>query len=137
MKRKEIYILSATLLILSVVGFALKAEAKYDIKRMTPEVSNALDNRRGRFEAIKEFKKKGIIGENNRGYVELKGSDSEARNLVENENRDRKVIYRTIAEQNGLQDALETIEKVFAQVQRDKADPGEKIQTEDGNWTTK
>jgi len=122
------------------VGFMVspvRAAAKYDIKKMTPEVSEALDSRRARFDTIKEFKKQGVLGENNRGYVEVFGSNSAASSLADQENRDRKVIYRTIAEQNGLQSALDTIEKVFAQVQRDKAESGEKIQTEDGRWITK
>lgn len=113
------------------------AEGKYDIKEMTPEVKTALENRRGRFEELKNLKAQGIVGENNRGYAEVLGDDSSARTLVENENADRGVIYKTIEVQNNLSGALETIEKVFAQVQRDKASPGDKIQTEDGRWVTK
>jgi uncharacterized protein len=115
----------------------LYAAAKYDIKQMTPQVEQALEARRGRFDKLKEFKKQGIVGENNRGYVEVLGGGGEAAGLVAQENRDRKVIYQAIAEQNGLQSQLDVIEKVFAQVQREKAQPGEKIQSEDGHWTGK
>ncbi|HLD70053.1 MAG TPA: YdbL family protein [Candidatus Omnitrophota bacterium] len=113
------------------------AEGKYDIKEMTPEVKTALENRRSRFDELKNLKAQGIVGENNRGYVEVPGDDPSARNLVENENADRRIIYKTIEVQNNLSGALATIEKVFAQVQRDKANPGDKIQTEDGAWVTK
>ena len=53
------------------------------------------------------------------------------------ENNDRKVIYQTIAQQNGLENAVGTIESVFAQVQRDKAAPGDQVQDEDGRWTAR
>lgn len=113
------------------------AEGKYDIKEMTPEVKAALENRRSRFDELKSLKAKGVVGENNRGYVEALKNDSSVKGLVENENADRRVIYKTIEVQNNLSGAMETIEKVFAQVQRDKASSGDKIQAEDGAWVAK
>ena len=113
------------------------AEGKYDIKEMTPEVKTALEDRRSRFDQLKSLKAKGLVGENNRGYVEALGNDSAAGSLVDSENNDRRVIYKTIEVQNNLSGALGTIEKVFAQVQRDKASPGDKVQDEDGRWVTK
>ena len=113
------------------------AEGQYDIKEMTPEVKAALENRRSRFDQLKEFKARGLVGENNRGYVEVLSYDLAANSVAESENQDRKVIYKAIEVQNNLSGALETIEKVFAQVQRDKASPGDKIQTEDGAWVVK
>ena len=113
------------------------AEGKYDIKEMTPEVKAALESRRNRFEQLKSLKAQGFVGENNRGYLEVLGNDSSARSLVDSENNDRRVIYKAIEVQNNLSSALATIEKVFAQVQRDKASPGDKIQDEDGAWVTK
>ncbi len=113
------------------------AEGKYDIKQMTPEVQDALNDRRDRFDQLRALKSSGIVGENNRGYVEALKQEGSAGDIVTAENRDRKVIYQTIAEQNGLENAISTIESVFAQVQRDKAEPGEQIQTEDGRWVAK
>lgn len=123
-------------LLASMIWSSVGQAAKYSIKEMTPEVSQALDSRRARFDQLAEFKKSGVVGENNRGYVEVLSGD-EARSLVEAENRDRKVIYETIARQNDLTGALETIEKVFAEEQRGRAGAGEMIQTEDGRWIKK
>jgi len=110
----------------------------YDIKEMTPEVKTALDSRRARFDQLKEFKRQGVIGENNKGYVELLVENTEAKNLVEAENKDRRFIYTTIVQQNNLSaDALSTVESVFAQVQRDKASTGDKMQGTDGVWRIK
>ncbi len=113
------------------------AEGAYDIKEMTPEVKSALEGRRNRFDQLRELKAKGAIGENNRGYVEVIGDGAGAQSVVDAENSDRRLIYKTIEQQNDLSNALGTIEKVFAQVQRDKASPGDKIQDESGNWTAK
>ena len=113
------------------------AQAKYSIKEMTPVVESALNSRRDRFEQLKALKANGTIGENNKGYVEVVAGDATAADVVAAENKDRKVIYQTIADQNGLNDELSTIEKVFADVQRDKASSGDKIQSEDGSWITK
>jgi uncharacterized protein YdbL (DUF1318 family) len=133
------YILLFLVMILSV-SFQVSngyAEGKYQIKQMTPEVNSALENRRSRFDQLRDLKSKGIVGETNRGYVKAIESIGDAESLVQAENDDRKIIYKTIAQQNGLEGALETIEKVFAQVQRDKAESGDKVQQEDGSWTTK
>ncbi len=113
------------------------AEGKYDIKQMTPEVQNALNGRRDRFDQLRALKSSGAVGENNRGYAEVLKQEGPAGDIVAAENRDRKVIYQTIAEQNGLENAISTIESVFAQVQRDKAGPGEQVQMEDGRWVSK
>ena len=134
--KKNIFIL------LCFMSFALLtnqswAENKYSIKEMTPAVQAALDGRKDRFEQLSELKKKGLIGENNQGYVEVLVKGQGAEEPAAAENKDRQVIYQTIADQNGLKDELSTIEKVFAEVQRDKAQSGEKIQNADGSWTTK
>ena len=130
---KKIIFMAVLLVMFSNLGWA---EGKYSIKSMTPEARQALDGRRDRYSQLRDFKSFGIIGENNRGYVEVLKDDPQANAVAADENRDRGVIYKTIAEQNGLEGALSTIESAFAQVQKDKAEAGDKIQTEDGSWTT-
>lgn len=125
--------------ILLTSGFqpVLSFAADYNIKQMTPEVTAALENRRARYNQIQDLKKQGLIGENNQGYISVLKHDVKIVPVIEAENQDRKVIYQTIADQNGLSGALNQIEKVFAGVQRDKAQAGEKVQLENGNWVTK
>ena len=126
-----------SVLILLPLG-KLQAQQSYDIKELTPEVKSALDSRRERFDSLKQLKAQGTIGENNRGYVDALTADKNAKELAAAENKDRKFIYQTIAEQNGLPaDAVSTIENVFAQVQRNKAVAGDKIQGSDGSWSVK
>ena len=114
------------------------AQPAYNIKELTPEVKAALDSRKARFEELRTFKSKSVIGENSKGYVDVLEKSDDAQALADAENNDRKFIYQAIVEQNELSaDSLATIEGVFAQVQRDKAASGDKVQTEDGSWVSK
>ncbi len=125
-------ILAATLTPLSARG-----EEKYSLKEMTPEVSVALEARRARFDNLADLKSKGMVGEDIRGYLKALVSAPEVEAVVDAENKDRKFVYTTIAEQNNLAGEMATIEKVFAEVQHDKAKPGEKVQDANGQWVTK
>ena len=111
------------------------------LKFTTPEVQKAIDSRRSRFDYLKKFKAQGLIGEDKEGHLTVLGSGpevDEVGNLVEMENRDRETIYTAIVDQNNLSaDAIAAIRSTFAEVQREKADPGEKIQLPSGEWKTK
>lgn len=112
--------------------------ADYNIKQMTPEVTVALENRRSRYEQLQDLKKQGLIGENNKGYISVLKHNVDIVGVIEAENQDRKVIYEAIAVQNQLgSGAIGVIEKAFANVQREKARPGEKVQLENGDWVSK
>lgn len=115
------------------------AQAGYDIKVMTPQVEAALQARKARFAELKAIKGQGVVGENNRGYVEVfDGGGILVKELVTAENANRKELYQAIVEQNDLGvKAMSTVEGVFAGVQRDKAAVGEKIQEPSGRWVTK
>ena len=136
---KNIFAKVLSVLVLGILCCAQPAAAaqSYNIKEMTPQVQSALDGRRDRYEELSALKAKGVIGENNRGYVQALKSEGNVDALVKGENSDRKAIYQAIAEQNNLSGEIETIDKVFASVQRDKAGSGEMIQTEDGRWVSK
>ena len=133
---KKIIFIAVLLMMFSNLGWA---EGKYSIKSMTPEMQQALDGRKDRFGGLRLLKSIGSVGENNRGYVEVLYIDAKslAPDVVAEENHDRQIIYRTITQQNDLEGALSTIESAFADVQREKAEAGDKIQTEDGHWITK
>ncbi|MBM3253739.1 MAG: DUF1318 domain-containing protein [Candidatus Omnitrophica bacterium] len=102
------------------------------------EVQAAIESRKARYQTIKDYKRQGLIGENNKGYLIAFSEDSAVKNLVEQENKDRLIIYKSIVEQKGYpRDAISQIEDVSAQEQRDRAESGEKIQLENGEWITK
>ena len=122
-----------------IVGSLLSAyAAQYDIKNMTPEVTQAISNRQSRYEELQSSKAAGSVGENNRGYVEVLNGSPEGQSLVSAENNDRRVIYQTIASQNNLGPSdVAIVEGVFGEVQREKARPGESIQNAAGEWVKK
>ncbi len=109
-----------------------------ELKTITPEVQKALDARRDRFGSLKSAKAQGFVGEDNQGHVAALGGGVELQVLVQSENGDRDLIYQAIIQQNNLPpDAIGTIRTAFAEVQREKAEAGEKIQFPSGEWKTK
>jgi uncharacterized protein YdbL (DUF1318 family) len=134
MFKKIIIVIAAVLIMFSSLALA---KGKYSIKTMTPEIKAAFHARKERFADLRALKASGAVGENNHGYVEVLKNEGQSSSITDEENRDRKVIYITIAQQNGLEGSLSTIESAFADVQREKAETGDKVQNEDGGWISK
>ncbi len=121
---------------LLATGISTAEAGAYDIRENTPEVQSAISGRQSRFSALKQLKAQGAIGENNRGYVDALDSAGSA--IAQAENSDRRVLYRAIVDQNNLgAEGMDKVEMVFAEVQRDKASAGEKIQDPSGKWITR
>ena len=110
--------------------------AQYDIKEMTPAIQQALQNRQARYEQLQTLKAQGILGENNQGFVTA--LKPEGGTAAASENQDRQVIYQAIVQQNNLPaSGIAQVEAAFASVQREKARPGDSIQTASGQWVQK
>ena len=121
---------------------AAPAEAQVpDLKIRTPEVMAAIESRRARFPQIQEWKGKGCIGENAQGLVDGRpgqGCGPEVSALIDAENRDRTTLYRTLLQQNNMPASeLAKVQASFAKANRERAQPGEWIQSETGQWTRK
>lgn len=97
---------------------------------------------------IQTFKQMGIAGEGNTGELkffenEKTSGDLRFKNFVQaiirEENQDRLTILdRTIATNEAFAEGdLPKVRKIFAGLNRDGAQPGEKIQLENGDWTVK
>ncbi len=85
-----------------------------------------------RLPTIRALKEKGLIGENNKGYLEFVGNKKEKADVIKAENTDRKKVYGAIAKQQGT--TVELVGKHRAiQIAR-KAKPGEWLQDADGKW---
>ncbi len=112
--------------ILLVVLFTVQAVQAQGIKERMKQ----------RLPDIVELKEKGIVGENNKGYLSFRTGGTEAqKQLVNEENADRRTIYEYIAQKEGV-----PVEKVGARraVQiAENAKPGEYLQDKDGNWYKK
>lgn len=114
-----------------------QASEKYTIRQMTPDIRSALENRRARFDNLRELKQQGLIGENNQGYLTSFDERARIQAMVDAENQDRKIIYEAIARQNNIEEAIDLVQKAFAKTQRDNAEPGDRIQLDSGRWSVK
>lgn len=136
--KRTFFFLSVLCLALAIVATPCFA-GQYDLKTVTADIDQALKGRQARYKQLQALKGMGTIGENNRGYVTCLKEDSVAEAVAAAENADRKTIYRALVEQNGLgANGMYQVEKAFAEVQNEKAFPGEMVQAPtSGDWRRK
>lgn len=108
-----------------------------ELKRSSDEITRLATELRSRYDQIDALKKKGYVGESNRGYVELRASDriansderNEAQRLVAAENKDRKALYQEVARLNKDQNvSVSLVERIYAQERLNRAKAGDIFQ---------
>lgn len=109
----------------SMISFV---EAAY-AESLSPEVEQAAINRRDRRPELISQEEKGAIGENKSGMVEVRNGDSSLGAIVSAENNDRAIIYRAIAEKNGI--SIEEVEAMYAKRLQGDAPSGTPIEVVD------
>jgi uncharacterized protein YdbL (DUF1318 family) len=135
---RQIYALGLAVGLVILTAMPLCFAADYDYKTMTPDIEKALKNRQSRYHQLQSLKQEGEIGENNKGYVTNLKNNATAATLTDAENQDRRVLYENLAEQNALgSNGLLDIQKAFAEVQKEKAGPGDMVQSSSGDWKKK
>lgn len=115
----------------------------YALEGFNPEVEQAALRRKDRLVELSSWEAKGIIGENKKGFVEIRNSqvpDPPLSQIVSAENSDRMIIYRSIAEKNGT--LVAEVQKLYAKRLQEKAPSGtpiEVVSQETGiaEWKTK
>ncbi len=90
---------------------------------------------KNRLPVIKELKAQGIVGEDNKGYLQFVGGKQAKADVVAAENKDRKTVYAAIAKQQGS--AVELVGKRRALQIAQKANKGEWVQDKSGKWIQK
>ncbi len=88
-----------------------------------------------RLPAIADLKAKGIIGEDNRGYLGFVTAARAQEDVIAAENKDRKAIYSHFAKQQKT--TLAVVEKIQAKRKAERVRPGEFFQNPDGSWHKK
>ena len=88
-----------------------------------------------RLPVIKELKDKGVVGENNKGYLEFVGGKQERPDVVSAENNDRRIVYTAIAKKQGT--TADVVGTRRALQIAEIASPGEMLQKADGTWYRK
>ena len=85
---------------------------------------------------ILKLKSQGLIGENNQGYLEVRGGGGgNAADLVTAENRDRQMVYKAIAAKTG--GSVEQVGQRAAARRVQVAGAGEWLQKPSGEWYQK
>jgi uncharacterized protein YdbL (DUF1318 family) len=88
-----------------------------------------------RLPIIQALKDKGIVGENNKGFLEFIGGQKEKADVVRAENKDREEVYAAIAKQQGT--TAEVVGKHRAIQITQNARAGEWLQDGNGKWYKK
>jgi uncharacterized protein YdbL (DUF1318 family) len=88
-----------------------------------------------RLPQIDSLKERGVIGENNKGYLEFLGSAKPDSNVVAEENNDRRRVYEAIAAKQNT--TVELVGRRRALQIAENAPSGTWLQAEDGSWFKK
>ena len=88
-----------------------------------------------RLPAIIELKSKGIVGEDNSGYLQFVGGKREKEAVVQAENQDREKVYSAIAKKEGV--SVNQVGQRRATQIAEKAKKGEWLQSQGGKWYQK
>jgi uncharacterized protein len=84
---------------------------------------------------ITALKNDGVIGENNKGFLQFMGEKHSRQDVVEGENADRKQVYQAIAKQQGSTEAAVGARRAMKIAQTAK--PGGWLQNASGTWYQK
>ena len=116
---------SSIIIILAVILLSATSAFTQDIK----------ERMKNRLPIIIELKNNGIIGENSLGYLEFVDAAREKQDVVRAENKDRETVYKAIAGKQKT--TVENVGKRRAQQIAQKADPGDWLKNEKGEWYQK
>jgi len=120
-KKLGTVITAAMLMILMLSGTAGAQDIKSRMRDRLPEIT--------------ALKAKGIVGENNQGYLEILKGNGSYDKIVRAENKDRGTVYKAIASKTGT--SIEVVGKRRAIQIAEKADSGEWLQNASAKWYQK
>ncbi|HND62073.1 MAG TPA: YdbL family protein [Opitutaceae bacterium] len=115
-------------LLVCSLGLMLPALRAEDLGTVKARMNQRLGN-------IDHLKASGSIGENLRGYLEMRDGSGSAAAVVSAENADRETVYAAIAKQTGS--SSETVGRARARQIAAGSAPGVWLQREDGSWHKK
>lgn len=88
-----------------------------------------------RIPAINALKDKGIVGENNRGFLEYRSNEQLQKQMIQEENQDRGAVYGAIAKKQGV--SAELVGQRRAKQIADIGSSGHWFQDASGKWYKK
>jgi uncharacterized protein YdbL (DUF1318 family) len=119
--------------------------AQEETEVTTPKIRALQQSMKDRFPKLKPFFEKGNVGEGNDGFVKSRDESglnlkdkAMLRNLVNDENNDRKNMYAEVARAKEIDASqIPKIQKIFAAQWIKDANSGWWIQKENGEWAKK
>jgi uncharacterized protein YdbL (DUF1318 family) len=88
-----------------------------------------------RLSQVDDLKSKGAVGENNRGFLEVRDGGGNAATVVADENRDREAVYALIARETGS--SADAVGRARAKQIAASSRGGVWVQDESGAWKKK
>ena len=119
------------LAIISLLAFGFTA----NLARAAEDLGAVKARMAQRLSKLDGFKAQGAIGENNRGMVELRGGPVDAGDVVAAENRDREMVYASIAQQTRT--SADQVGRARARQIAAASAAGVWVQRDDGTWQRK
>jgi uncharacterized protein len=121
------------------------AQQQLNLNVSTPAIRSLIASRQQRYPNLVSLFTQGVLGENNRGLVEIRPSPdlslqdkARATTLSTEENRDRQQLYAELAKANNIPPGrIAEVGSIFADVNRQQAQAGWWIQGQDGAWKHK
>lgn len=93
------------------------------------------DRMLSRLPVINELKAKGLVGENNKGFLEFRTGEQPKADVIQAENQDRGEVYKAIAKRQDT--SAEFVGQTRAAQIAGNESPGVWIQSSDGSWAKK
>lgn len=131
-------------LIAAVLSFGLpRAEATEGFQMSSPVITAIQSREVGRLSRIDDFKKQGLIGENNRGLLEVRGEPKPLQKkaiekLISEENADRQQLFKEVIKINGLESGqLGAVSSKFMSSFQSKSPAKTWMQDSSGKWNQK
>lgn len=90
---------------------------------------------RARVPQLDQLKIAEAVGENNRGFLEVRKPEGDASSIADAENRDRTTVFNETAKATGS--TPEVVGRTFAKQIAAASAPGVWVQGEDGSWRKK
>ncbi len=117
---------------------ALSSDSKPDLKA-DPNSSDVRERRRARRGQVKAFKGAQLLGENNKGLLEIRTGNGkvadQVRDVMEAENSDRQLVFETVAKKQNS--TPEFVAQRWAARMAERAPSGVWIQAAGGDWLVK
>ncbi len=120
-------------LTISLVLLALCAGTTTVVRAQDADLKQRIEQR---LPAVDDLRRRQVAGENNQGYLEVRGQATAAETqLVEAENRDRAAVYELIARRS--ETTKETVGRARARSIAASSAVGVLVQDPDGRWAAK